>query len=44
MLLLRKGWETVGVELLETDTEYELLIWDKGPVLVFQNMICKQHI
>ena len=26
-----KDGKTVGVELLETDTEYELLIWDKGP-------------
>ncbi|WP_433775599.1 sensor histidine kinase [Bacillus wiedmannii] len=25
-----KGGKIVGVELLETDTEYELLIWDKG--------------
>ncbi|MBE7106999.1 HAMP domain-containing histidine kinase [Bacillus cereus] len=26
-----KDGKMVGVELLETDTEYELLIWDKGP-------------
>ncbi|PEX82236.1 two-component sensor histidine kinase [Bacillus cereus] len=26
-----KDGKIVGVELLETDTEYELLIWDKGP-------------
>lgn len=37
-----KDGKTVGVELLETDTEYELLIWDKG--LVFQNMICKTYL
>jgi signal transduction histidine kinase len=26
-----KDGKTVGIELLETNTEYELLIWDKGP-------------
>ncbi|MGE7885780.1 sensor histidine kinase [Bacillus sp. NPDC094077] len=26
-----KDGKIIGVELLETDTEYELLIWDKGP-------------
>ena len=26
-----KDGKTIGVELLETNTEYELLIWDKGP-------------
>ncbi|EJQ59192.1 sensor histidine kinase [Bacillus mycoides] len=26
-----KAGKIVGVELLETNTEYELLIWDKGP-------------
>ncbi|XLP22644.1 sensor histidine kinase [Bacillus toyonensis] len=26
-----KDGKTVGIELLKTDTEYELLIWDKGP-------------
>ncbi|PHE95248.1 two-component sensor histidine kinase [Bacillus wiedmannii] len=26
-----KDGKTLGIELLETDTDYELLIWDKGP-------------
>ncbi|MFJ1107197.1 HAMP domain-containing sensor histidine kinase [Bacillus sp. RA(2023)] len=26
-----KDGKTLGIELLETDTNYELLIWDKGP-------------
>lgn len=34
-----KDGKIVGVELLETDREYELHIWDKG--LVFQSMIYK---
>ena len=37
-----KDGKIIGVELLETDAAYELLIWDKGPV--FQNMIYKTYL